>query len=140
MGRVLRDHPRQPGPLGDRMSGDAAAQIADEIEARLIWPLEMLLGPDEALTRLRERAPGTARMMAAQLASGDDKLAAQTAIDLAVILPDAIPLLPLVGAMTTCGPIARRPSRRRVAAPRRGDDDLRISRASAGTSRRCCPS
>lgn len=70
----------------------AAGQIAEEIEARLIWPLEGLLGPGDEFGLLRARAQGAARMMAAQLASGDDKLAAQTAIDLAgAILPDDIP-------------------------------------------------
>jgi hypothetical protein len=71
---------------------DAAAQIAEEIDARLLWPLESLLGPGEEFTLLRQRAAVTARMMAAQLASGDDKLAGQTAIDLAAsVLPDEIP-------------------------------------------------
>lgn len=70
----------------------AAEQIADEIEARLIWPLEGLVGTDEAFTLIRERAATSARMLAGQLASGDDRLAAQTAIDLAgAILPDEIP-------------------------------------------------
>jgi len=74
------------------MTGAAAAQIGDEIEARLIWPLESLLGPDELFTALRKRAAGRARMLAAQLAGRDDRLAAQTAIDLAnAVLPDAIP-------------------------------------------------
>jgi hypothetical protein len=71
---------------------DAANQIADEIEARHIWPLESNLGPDEVWNYIRQRAAATAQMMAAQLVSGDDKLAAQTAIDLAsLILPDDIP-------------------------------------------------
>jgi hypothetical protein len=71
---------------------DAADQIADEIEARHIWPLESALGPGEEWNLIRQRARATARMMAAQLASGDDRLAAQTAIDLAsLILPDEIP-------------------------------------------------
>ncbi|HTJ66188.1 MAG TPA: hypothetical protein VL551_01540 [Actinospica sp.] len=71
---------------------DAAAQIAEEIDAQHIWPLESNLGPGEEFGILRQRAAATARMMAAQLASGDDKLAAQTAIDLAsLILPDDIP-------------------------------------------------
>ena len=70
----------------------AASQIADEIDGQLLWPLEMLLGPGEEFTILRQRAQATARVMAAQLAGRDDKLAAQTAIDLAgAILPDAIP-------------------------------------------------
>lgn len=91
MGPVPRGHPRLPDGIGDRVNDDAAAQVADEIETRLIWPLEMLLGPGEEFTLLRQRAGVTARMMVAQLASGDDKLAAQTAIDLAAVLPDAIP-------------------------------------------------
>ncbi len=71
---------------------DAASQIADEIEVRHIWPLESNLGPGEEWNLIRQRARVTARVMAAQLASGDDKLAAQTAIDLASpILPDDIP-------------------------------------------------
>lgn len=70
----------------------AAEQIAEEIEAQHIWPLECNLGPREYFTLLREDAQVTARMMAAQLASGDDRLAAQTAIDLAaLIIPDGIP-------------------------------------------------
>lgn len=70
----------------------AAEQIVDEIEARLIWRLESNLGPREYFALLREDAQATARMMAAQLASGDDRLAAQTAIDLAgLILDDDIP-------------------------------------------------
>lgn len=70
----------------------AAEQIAEEIEARLVWPLESLLGPGGEFGLLRERALATARVLAAQLASGDDRLAAQTAIDLAAaILPDEIP-------------------------------------------------
>jgi len=68
-----------------------AGQIAEEIETSLIWPLEMLLGPGEEFTLLRGRAQRTARMMAAQLASGDDRLAAQTVIDLAAVLPEDIP-------------------------------------------------
>ena len=71
---------------------DAANQIADEIEARHIWPLESNLGPGEEWNLIRQRAHAAAGMMAARLASGDDKLAGQTAIDLAaLILPDDIP-------------------------------------------------
>jgi hypothetical protein len=71
---------------------EAAEQIAEEIEARLIWPLECTLGPGDEFALLRDRTQAAARMMAAQLASGDDKLAAQTAIDLAaLILPEDIP-------------------------------------------------
>ena len=70
---------------------DAATQIAGLIDERLLSVLEMLLGPGEEFAFLRQRADAAARMMAAQLASGDDKLAAQTAIDLAALLPDVIP-------------------------------------------------
>lgn len=71
---------------------DAASQVADLIGERLLWPLETLLGPGEEFALLRQRADAAARIMAAQLASRDDKLAAQTAIDLAgTVLPDAIP-------------------------------------------------
>lgn len=69
----------------------AADQIADEIEAKL-WSLECLIGGGEDFTLIRQRATSAARMLARQLASGDDRLAAQTAIDLAsAILPEEIP-------------------------------------------------
>lgn len=76
----------------DTING-AAAQIADDIEARLIGPLEGLTGLDDGLFGpLRERAVAAAARLAAQLASGDDRLAAQTAIDYATaLLPEEIP-------------------------------------------------
>lgn len=74
------------------MTADAAAaQIADELEARLSI-LESLLGPAQEFGPLRARAEVTAKVMAAQLRSGDDHVAAQTAIDIAAaFLPDRIP-------------------------------------------------
>ncbi len=67
-------------------TGDAARQIADEIETTLIWPLQTLLGHDDLFGMLRERARYAAQRLAAQLASGDDRLAAQAAIDLAAAI------------------------------------------------------
>jgi hypothetical protein len=66
-------------------AGAAARQIADEIETALMWPLQTLLGNDDLFGLLRARALASAGV-AAQLASGDDRLAAQTAIDLAAAI------------------------------------------------------
>lgn len=71
-------------------AGDAAAQIEDMIAERM-WPAEAVLGPRPEFDAIRGYAAGAARTMVAQLRGGDDKLAAQTAIDLAALLPDRIP-------------------------------------------------
>lgn len=68
----------------------AAVQLADEIALKL-HALEGLLGPAPEFDALRARLDGRAAMLTAQLESGDERIAAQTAIDLAAILPDAIP-------------------------------------------------
>lgn len=65
-----------------------AAQIQDELE-RLLWALVPLLG--QALHDDYGRRPGeVAGMLAAQLTAGDDRLAAETVIDLAAagVIPD----------------------------------------------------
>lgn len=62
------------------MTSQISAQLTDELDARLVGPVRDLLGLDLAetlTTRLRERAP----MLAAQLATGDDRLAAATRVD-----------------------------------------------------------
>lgn len=65
-----------------------AAQIQDELE-RALWALVPLLGPD-LHDDYGRRPAEVAAMLAAQLASGDDRLAAQTVIDLAAagVIPD----------------------------------------------------
>jgi len=65
-----------------------AAQIREELE-RLLWSLVPLLGQD--LDELFGRRPGAkADMLAEQLTSGDDHIAAETVIDLAAagVIPD----------------------------------------------------
>lgn len=71
-------------------AGNAAEQISEEI-GRKLSELESLLGPAPEFDVLRARAETAGRVMDAQLRSGDDKLAAQTAIDLAGLLPDQVP-------------------------------------------------
>ena len=66
-----------------------ARQIAKEV-GEAAAPLGALLGPDmvvELDRRIRSNAP----MWAAQLTDDDDRLAAQTVIDLMAVLPDPEP-------------------------------------------------
>jgi hypothetical protein len=65
------------------VSRDAAGQICDEIETALLWPLQTLLGNDDLFREIRERARHAAERLAADLTGGDERIAAQTAIDLA---------------------------------------------------------
>jgi hypothetical protein len=55
-------------------------------ETALIWPLQQILGHDDMFGLLRARALAAAQQMAAQLVSRDDRLAVQTAIDLAAAI------------------------------------------------------
>lgn len=72
------------------MTDALARQIADTL-GDSIWRLSTLLGGDVA-DLLLPRAEARAQLMAAELRSGDDRLAAQTVIDLtALIWPDSDP-------------------------------------------------
>ncbi len=72
------------------MSDDAAAQIEELLDRQVLTPAVNLLGFDlEDL--LRPRIESRAILFAAQLLGPDRRVAAQTAIDLASLLPDEIP-------------------------------------------------
>lgn len=65
---------------------EIAYQIADEVDSGVLFPLEAIAGSSEQISAIRTQMEGRAYLLATQLLSGDDKLAAQTAIDLVNLL------------------------------------------------------
>jgi hypothetical protein len=61
------------------------SQLADELDARLVGPVRSLLGVDLA-EQLADRLTACAPMLAGQLTSGDDRLVAETVIDVMLAL------------------------------------------------------
>ena len=80
-------------------------QIEGLMVERIVTPALTLLGED-----IGEQARECAEVYAAQLRNPDRRIAAQTAIDLAILLPDAIPAewwaTPLGQAMASEAPLA----------------------------------
>jgi type II secretory pathway pseudopilin PulG len=75
----MPDAPRQ-----DALSG-LTAQLRDDVGA-IVWGLTALVGPSEAMRAAEQQVQARAAVWAAQLLGDDDRLAAQTVIDLVNVL------------------------------------------------------
>lgn len=100
---------------------DLLSQLVDELDARLVGPVRSLLGLDLA-DQLADRLTARAPMLVGQLTSGDDRLVAETVIDV---------MLALWGQADPPEEWWRTPLGLRCAASLAGQRDGAFSRASA---------